>query len=815
MKLKNFTLLLMLCASMNLFSQSHRDCGVMENLEFRKANDDKIVHTMKSIEQHTKSFIDNAQRVDGIITIPTVVHVIYSNSNENISDAQINSQIDVLNLDFRLLNLDSNNDWPQNADSEIEFCLASVDPNGNSTTGITRTSSNTTSWGTNDAMKFSSNGGVDAWPTGDYLNIWVCNIGGGILGYAQFPGGASNTDGVVVGPNYFGTTGYLSPPFDLGRTTTHEVGHWLNLRHIWGDGNCNVDDFVADTPASDNPNYGCATGHSSCNSTDMVENYMDYSDDACMHLFTEGQKTRMRALFDTGGFRASLLNSNGCGTGTAPSCNDGIQNQGETGVDCGGPCAPCSSGCSNNEVVITITLDNYPEETSWTITNSNGSTVASGGTYGSQPDGSTVTISECLVDGCYDFTINDTYGDGICCAYGNGSYTVTSGGNTLASGGSFTSSETTNFCLGGGGGPTCSDGIQNQGETGVDCGGPCDDCASCNDGIQNQGETGVDCGGPCADCASCNDGIQNQGETGVDCGGPCTACPTCNDGIQNQGETGVDCGGPCAPCDTGGGCTDVAIDFNDFESNWGIWNDGGSDCALVNSSYSNSGIRSVRIRDNSGTASSTTTDNLALAGFEEVTIDFVYFPVSMENGEDFWLQGSLDGGSTWTTVVTWTRGTDFNNNSYYSESVTITGSYTNTTKFRFRCDASNNNDRIYLDDIDITGCSNGNREIEDIEVQEIPFEMISQENELLISDMAVYPSPTRDILNVEYEINFDTEVAMTILDINGKVIQTNSFDVEKGKQKLQVDAYEYDSGFYFINLKAGDKMITKRFIVIK
>ena len=123
-----------------------------------------------------------------------------------------------------------------------------------------------------------------------------------------------------------------------------------------------------------------------------------------------------------------------------------------------------------------MTFDNYPEETSWQITNSSGTVVASGGTYGSQADGSSLTIEECLVDGCYDFTINDSYGDGICCAYGNGSYSVTNDGNTLASGGAFrTSSETTNFCVGGGTGPTptCDDGIQNQGETGIDCGGPC------------------------------------------------------------------------------------------------------------------------------------------------------------------------------------------------------------------------------------------------------------------------------------------------------------------------------------------------------
>jgi len=147
------------------------------------------------------------------------------------------------------------------------------------------------------------------------LNMWICNIGGGILGYAQFPGsGSAATDGVAMSPQYFGTIGSAQSPFDGGRTTTHEVGHWLNLRHIWGDGNCNADDFVSDTPTSDAANYGCATGHVSCNTTDMIQNYMDYSDDACMNLFTQGQTDRMRALFDAGGFRASLLNSGGCET---------------------------------------------------------------------------------------------------------------------------------------------------------------------------------------------------------------------------------------------------------------------------------------------------------------------------------------------------------------------------------------------------------------------------------------------------------------------------------------------------------------------
>jgi hypothetical protein len=238
----------------------------------------------------------------GVINIPVYVHVIYNNANENISQSQIQSQIDVLNADFSANNGDlglvPSEFSSLVADSEFSFTLA----------GVTRTSSSRTSWGTNDQMKFTSNGGHDVVTPETHLNIWVCNIGGGILGYAQFPGGSSSTDGVVISPPYFGTTGYVSSPFDGGRTATHEVGHYLNLRHIWGDGRCNRDDFVADTPTSDAPNYGCP-GYPTvnCRSTDMTMNYMDYTDDACMQMFSLGQKDRMRALFAAGGARESML----------------------------------------------------------------------------------------------------------------------------------------------------------------------------------------------------------------------------------------------------------------------------------------------------------------------------------------------------------------------------------------------------------------------------------------------------------------------------------------------------------------------------
>ena len=139
-----------------------------------------------------------------------------------------------------------------------------------------------------------------AWPANRYLNLWVCTLGGGLLGYAQFPGGPARTDGVVILNTAFGTTGTATTPFDLGRTATHEVGHWLNLRHIWGDRNdCGGTDFVTDTPNAQLPNYGKPTfPHISCNNApngDMFMDYMDYVDDAAMVMFTAGQVERMNA----------------------------------------------------------------------------------------------------------------------------------------------------------------------------------------------------------------------------------------------------------------------------------------------------------------------------------------------------------------------------------------------------------------------------------------------------------------------------------------------------------------------------------------
>lgn len=326
---------LMLILVAGVANAQQRNCSAMDNLELRKQADPTLESKMLQIENYTQAKANQLilqKAVNGsIITIPVVVHVVYNTTQQNISDAQIQSQIDVLNEDFRRLNNDRDNVWSQADDMQIEFCLAQTDPNGLPTNGITRKSSTRTSWGTNDDVKKATQGGVNPWDASQYLNMWVANIGGSLLGYAQFPGGSASTDGVVMSPQFFGSSDkgsgfFLSAPFDKGRTTTHEVGHFLNLRHIWGDGGCGVDDFVSDTPESDASNGGCNIGHVSCGSVDMVQNYMDYSNDTCMNLFTVGQKARMRATLLAGGSRASLANSTKCNAPTGGGGSTGCTN---------------------------------------------------------------------------------------------------------------------------------------------------------------------------------------------------------------------------------------------------------------------------------------------------------------------------------------------------------------------------------------------------------------------------------------------------------------------------------------------------------
>ncbi|RBN50121.1 zinc metalloprotease [Flavobacterium psychrolimnae] len=281
---------------------SQRGCASQEVLAAQMKADPSLALRMNKIEAFTEKAMLTGRLVNGKVEIPVVVNVLYRTAAENISLAQIQSQIDVLNKDFNALNSDY---------SSVPTLFSGVKANVGITfvlQNVVRRSTTTSSWTTSDAMKKSAKGIAPTTPT-TVLNMWSCNMGGGILGYAQFPGGASATDGVVIDNNAFGTTGTATAPFNLGRTATHEVGHWMNLRHIWGDATCGSD-LVSDTPTHNTANYGIPAypHYSTCTGTpvEMTMNYMDYTDDAGMYMFSNGQKSRMAALFVSGGARASF-----------------------------------------------------------------------------------------------------------------------------------------------------------------------------------------------------------------------------------------------------------------------------------------------------------------------------------------------------------------------------------------------------------------------------------------------------------------------------------------------------------------------------
>ncbi|HEY2720761.1 MAG TPA: M43 family zinc metalloprotease [Chitinophagaceae bacterium] len=276
----------------------------------------RAAENFAKLHQSERSSFD----VGKIITIPVVVHILYHYPSENISDDVVESQMVALNRDYRKQNPDTTK-IPSYfkvfaADCGIEFRLATVDSEGRATTGIIHKYSPVSLWTTDDKIKFSSQAGDDAWDTKSYLNIWVGNLET-LLGYSSMPGSPTYKDGVVVNYGAFGIT--HNGNYDQGRTCVHEVGHWLGLHHLWGDALCG-DDSVADTPKQETFTNGCPSGvRVSCSNGpngDMYMDYMDFTNDDCLVMFTNGQKQKMQALFQPGGPRYSILFSNGLGVPT-------------------------------------------------------------------------------------------------------------------------------------------------------------------------------------------------------------------------------------------------------------------------------------------------------------------------------------------------------------------------------------------------------------------------------------------------------------------------------------------------------------------
>jgi hypothetical protein len=299
---------------------AQRNCGTVEYAERMKKQPVNRVGISSSDNTASRDTVPNE-----IITIPVVIHLLFNKDFQNISDAQILSQLAVLNKDYRRLNADAVN-TPEAfrsdaADARIMFCLAQVDPTGRASRGIVRKYTTVEYFMGDDGMKYTAAGGDDAWDSRKYLNIWVCNMFGRSLGYATAPGGPADKDGVVINFDVFGTVGTLRAPFDKGRTATHEVGHWLGLQHLWGDVSCGSDG-VDDTPRQLSYNYNCpsfphTTSCSENGNGDMFMNFMDYTNDVCMNMFTYGQKSKMRSLFANGGARNSFLNSFACDSSLA------------------------------------------------------------------------------------------------------------------------------------------------------------------------------------------------------------------------------------------------------------------------------------------------------------------------------------------------------------------------------------------------------------------------------------------------------------------------------------------------------------------
>jgi hypothetical protein len=275
--------------------------------------------SIQAATQQTNAIIPGTILNEQTIVIPVVVHIIYNNSYENISEEQIKSQIDAINADFNRSNADFSK-VPSvfaklSGNANIRFELAKTDPNGRVTSGIIRKKSTRLMWSDDDKIKSAAFGGDEAWDAKSYLNIWICNTVPGLTGYATVPGSDLTKDGVVVRFDAFGTTGKVNVPYHKGRTLTHEVGHWLGLQHLWGDKQCG-DDGIQDTPKQRSGNSGDPVFPklTVCNSTpdgEMFMNFMDFTNDASMGLFTEGQKNVMRAQFGANGKRNSFLNSKG------------------------------------------------------------------------------------------------------------------------------------------------------------------------------------------------------------------------------------------------------------------------------------------------------------------------------------------------------------------------------------------------------------------------------------------------------------------------------------------------------------------------
>jgi PKD repeat protein len=422
---KLFTLLMILLITGGMMAQQtksvpgKRKCGTMESTELLKQQDPTYAARLQAMEEFTQNYIANhPQEMDkAVITIPVVVHMVYNTTAQNLSDSRVNEQIAVLNADYAGLNTHGMQlfNTSLKVNTELQFCLAQVDPTGAATTGIERRSTTTTSFSySGNGVKYYSSGGLDQWDPHNYMNIWVCNLSGGLCGYAEFPtANLSATFGVVIHYQYFGKTG-ASAPYNLGGTTTHEIGHCFNLYHIWGDdsGACTGTDYCTDTPNQADCTYGTHTGllTDACTTTTpgiMYMNFMDYSDDASYSNFTPNQKARITAIFASGDMHTLSLSTKCTGSSTL-SANFTAN---VTTVNVGGQ-VTFTSNCTGSPTSYTWTFTGGTPATATgigphTITyNTAGTynaalTVSNGTTSDTETKTSYITVTSCSTSGYF------------------------------------------------------------------------------------------------------------------------------------------------------------------------------------------------------------------------------------------------------------------------------------------------------------------------------------------------------------------------------------------------------------------------------